>query len=70
MAGNLVKRIKWIVLGIVLVLVLILIFQNTESVALQFFLWNLEMPKLALVVLCLLAGMAAGFILAKQPWGR
>ncbi len=70
MAGNLVKRIKWVVLGILLVLVLMLISQNTESVALRFFFWDFEMPKLVLAVLCLLAGMAAGFVLAKQPWDR
>ncbi len=70
MAGKLQSRIKWISLGIFLVLLLVLFFQNTESVSLRFFLWNLEMPKLVLGALCLLVGLAAGFGFAKWPWKR
>ncbi len=70
MERNLVSRIKLIAGGIALVLIIVLFFQNTGSVQLRFFLWNLEIPMLALAVLCLLLGMAAGFALAKRPWRR
>ena len=70
MDGRLVNRIKMIGAGIALVFVVVLFFQNTENVQLRFFLWNLEMPKLALAALCLLLGFAAGFALAKRPWSR
>ncbi len=70
MEGSLINRIRWVALGIVLILILILIFQNTEGVTLRFFLWDIAMPKLVLMALCLLAGLGAGFGLAKLPRDR
>ena len=57
MHGRLAKRIKWIGAGIALVFVVALFFQNAGNVQLRFFLWNLEMPKLAFAGLCFLLGI-------------
>jgi uncharacterized integral membrane protein len=61
---------KWIVILVLIGLVLILIFQNTQSVFLKFFFWSLVMPQVILVVALLALGFVIGFLAAKMKGPR
>ncbi|MGE5843129.1 MAG: lipopolysaccharide assembly protein LapA domain-containing protein [Deltaproteobacteria bacterium] len=56
------KVIAGLVIG---VLFLIFLFQNMEDVPLEFYFWQVSMPKIVLVPLAILVGFVGGFVLAK-----
>ncbi len=58
---------KMILLLVVLVLVGILIVQNTEVVTLHFLAWEAQMSQIILLLLVLFAGFVIGFLTAKWP---
>lgn len=70
MNRRLITRFKWAAIGLASVLVIILLFQNTDSVALRFYFWDLVMPKLALVALSLILGIILGIVIARWPRDR
>jgi uncharacterized integral membrane protein len=53
---------KTIVSLIIGVLIAILIIQNTHAVALKIFFWQPEMPLIILIVLVLVVGFIAGYL--------
>jgi uncharacterized integral membrane protein len=56
------KMIAGLVLG---VLILIILFQNTQATVLRFYFWNISMPQIILILLVLVIGLVCGFIAAK-----
>ncbi len=56
------KVIAGLVVGVLFV---IFLFQNMDDVAMRLYFWQVSMPKIILFLLALLAGFAAGFVLAK-----
>jgi uncharacterized integral membrane protein len=53
---------KFIALGVVVVLIIIFILQNTASVAFTFLFWGFEWPVWAMLVLALLLGFVLGLL--------
>ena len=58
-------KAKLIILLVVLLLALIVLFQNTHVVAFRLLFWSVEMSMVVLVLLILVIGFAIGFVLAK-----
>ena len=56
---------KMIVAIVMLSLILVIIFQNTQVVTLQLFFWNIEMSRIILIVLTLVIGFVIGYVAAK-----
>ena len=63
------KRILWACGVSGAVILIILLWQNRESVLLRLFFWDLAVPKLLLMVISLLAGVVVGLLIAKR-WNR
>ena len=62
------KNPKVIVGLVVGLLFVIFLFQNMDDIAMRLYFWQVSMPKIILVLLALLAGFAAGFVVAKISW--
>jgi len=56
---------KLIVILVLIGLALILIFQNTQSVSLNFFFWSLVMPLVDLVMTLFVLGFIIGFLAGR-----
>ncbi len=56
---------KWIIALVVLVLLLIFLFQNTQVVTLKLFFWSISMSRIILISIFLIVGFAAGYAAAK-----
>jgi len=54
-------RPKYIALLVVLVLVLLILFQNREVVSLRFLFWSIEMSRVILVLITVGLGFILGF---------
>lgn len=65
---------KWVVIGIIFVLVVILLIQNQQVVVYRFFFWQLAISQVILVPVLVAMGFVAGFITAllvkKRPKQR
>lgn len=56
---------KVIVSLIVLLLAVIILFQNTQTVTLRFLFWQVSMSQVILMVLTLLIGFSLGYLATK-----
>ena len=56
---------KGIIAGILLVLVLIVLGQNTEVVTIRLLVWKISMSRIVLMLLSMLAGVVIGFVVAR-----
>lgn len=54
-------KVQTLTIAIITVLVVILIFQNTEPVTTKLLFISIELPRIVLLVVTLLVGFAAGF---------
>ena len=70
MPTRLRTRLKLGLLGTGGVLLLILLFQNTETVNLNILFWEIPIPKILLMAICVLIGLLAGWTIFKPPWKR
>jgi uncharacterized integral membrane protein len=59
------KKPKVWVPAIVVLLFLIVLFQNTDVVTLRVLFWDVSMSQVILIPLVLVIGFAAGFVVAK-----
>lgn len=55
---------KWIVLGVVAVLVVILVFQNMQGVPLRFFFWEFTAPTFLILLIALALGFLVGLVVS------
>jgi uncharacterized integral membrane protein len=51
-----------IALGVLVLLALIIIFQNMQVVTIQLLFWKIEMSRILLLFLCLLIGLVVGLL--------
>ena len=50
----------------VLVLLFVILVQNTPVVSIQFFFWNISMSRIILILFVLLIGFILGYFFAKK----
>lgn len=55
-------RVKLIIGAILAVLVVIIMFQNTEQVSTRLLFWNLTLPHVVLLLLMFVFGVVLGFV--------
>jgi uncharacterized integral membrane protein len=56
-------KAKSIIAVILLVLILVVIFQNTEVVSFRFLFWQISMSRIIWLLLVLIIGFAAGYFM-------
>ena len=54
-----------VIATILALLVLILVFQNTEVVTVAFLLWKFEMSRVILILLAVMTGFICGYLVAR-----
>lgn len=57
---------KWVISLILLVLVIILIVQNTQVIVYRFFFWQIGASQIILVPLVLLVGFVIGYLVGRK----
>ena len=62
--ASVLSKIKLAAIAIILVLTVIVIFQNTDSVTTKILFMTLEMPRAVLLILTFLLGAAVGVLFA------
>lgn len=60
------SKLKFALAGILMVLVLVLVIQNQETVSTEVLLWSVEAPRFAVLAFAFLAGIGAGYILGRS----
>jgi uncharacterized integral membrane protein len=63
------KTKLWIV-AVLLVLLIILLFQNTQEVVFRIYFWKISMSQIILVPLAVLVGFLFGYFVAKTRNGK
>lgn len=58
-------RLKSKVMLVLVVLLLIFLFQNTQVVSIRFLFWELSMPRIIFMPLIALVGFVVGFLAGK-----
>lgn len=58
-------RPKLIISLVVVILFMIFLFQNTQVVTIRLYFWSISMSQIILILLTLILGFVAGYILAK-----
>ena len=61
---------KIIVPAILFVLFVIVLLQNNETVAVEFFFWDVTMSKVVFIPILMTLGFVLGFVVAKLTGGR
>lgn len=61
---------KMIAVMVLLVLFLIILFQNTDVVTLRLLFWKISMSQILFTFLTVLIGFVAGYLVAKMTPGR
>lgn len=56
------KMITGLVIGVLLIIIL---FQNTQATDLRLYFWTLSLPQIILILIVLVVGFLGGFITAK-----
>lgn len=67
--GTIMKP-RAVVITVLVILVLIVIFQNREIVEFHFLFWNLPMSRIIWLLIVLLAGFAAGYLAGSRRGGK
>ena len=58
------------VVAIIVLLVLLVIFQNTDVVTLRFLFWRASLSLVLVLLLTVVIGLLAGFALGRWGWRR
>ena len=58
-------QVKLTIIGIVLVLLMLVAFQNAENTMLQFFFWETEMPLVAILLGVSALAFGAGYLVGR-----
>lgn len=59
-------KTKLLIVGVLLVLIVILLVQNTQEVMFKIYFWKISMSQMILVPLAVLVGFLFGYFLAKS----
>lgn len=57
--------IRTVILVVVLILFVVILFQNTANVTLRLLFWSVQAPQIILIPVILLIGFFMGFVVAK-----
>ena len=63
-------RPKIIVAGVLALLLLILVIQNTEVVTVTLLFWNFEMSRVILILLATMTGFICGYLVTRLTTAR
>jgi uncharacterized integral membrane protein len=63
-------KTKLLIVGVLLVLIAILLVQNTQEVVFRIFFWKIGMSQMILVPLAVIVGFFFGYFLAKTRNGK
>ncbi|MFQ6069442.1 MAG: lipopolysaccharide assembly protein LapA domain-containing protein [Candidatus Aminicenantales bacterium] len=66
-------KVKTIIILVLIVLCLIILFQNLRAVTFRIFFWKVEAPQIILITVTLIIGLVMGYILGnlqKKPPGK
>ena len=58
-------KVKWIIIGILAILFIIIIIQNSGSVEYKIFLWEISISRIILIPIFLIIGFLIGFFIPK-----
>lgn len=59
-------RVRWIALVVLLSVLTVFGFQNLESTSFVFLIWSFEAPRIVLILLAVLVGFIAGWLVALR----
>jgi len=65
-----VKKPKTIVWFVIVVLILIIFFQNTQVVSFRIFFWKISMSQIILIPLTMIIGLVLGYLIGKLTGNR
>jgi len=65
-----VKKPKTIVSIVIVVLILVIFFQNTQVVSFRIFFWKISMSQIILIPLTMIIGLALGYVIGKLTGNR
>lgn len=57
---------KLLILLVLILLAVVLMFQNRQPVAIQMLFWSVDIPRVLLVIIILLVGFAIGYVAASM----
>lgn len=60
---------KLVLIIVLIVLALIIMFQNKDAVAFQMLFWSIGISKILMILMILIVGFAIGYITAKMKRG-
>jgi uncharacterized integral membrane protein len=63
-------KTKLLIVGVLLVLLAILLIQNTQEVIFRIYFWKISMSQMILVPLAVIVGFFFGYFLAKTRNGK
>ena len=62
--------VKGVVILVLVVLCLVVFFQNTEVVTFKIFFWELTMSRIVLLLITLIVGVVIGYVIATLGRGK
>jgi uncharacterized integral membrane protein len=65
-----VKKPKTILWFVIVVLILIIFFQNTQVVSFRIFFWKISMSQIILIPLAMIIGLVLGYVIGKLTGNR
>ena len=60
------KNYRVILAVVLLILIAVLMVQNTETVKVKLFLWTVSMPRIVLMMLALITGAICGLVIGRR----
>lgn len=64
------KKPKIIVSFVIVVLILVIFFQNTQVVSFRIFFWKISMSQIILIPLTMIIGLVLGYVIGKLTGNR
>lgn len=65
-----VKKPKTIIWFVIVVLILVIFFQNTQVVSFRIFFWKISMSQIILIPLTMIIGLVLGYVIGKLTGNR
>ena len=65
-----VKTPKIIISFVIVVLILVIFFQNTQVVSFRIFFWKISMSQIILIPLTMIIGLVLGYVIGKLTGNR
>jgi len=59
-------KAKWILIAVLVIILFVVLIQNTELVSFQFLFWTLTMSRILMILFLVLLGLVTGYILGRM----